>query len=342
LLTRALWSNGGIDVAISNAAPWPSYQAMFRLEGARPLYLRRRIRVLLKAWRARRSASALDQAVSDTPWLHAVLKAHPVLFRPVLGPFLDIRRTTPAERIGLLAHDLHFTARRIRAAWPLFFAQGHSARLWRDPRGDWSIELSMNTDFPQEGLWRLSLIAASGWRAFSLCFSVLPGPRVFIGNVQGGRPAATAEGPCLIRAGTKAFEGVRPPHILLHVLRSLARAWGIGEIIGVALDNHLKGHAASRTAAFVRFDYDQFWREAGGAPLAEGNWTIPTADTPRLAEDIPSRKRAMYRRRATLLEAMHCAVVDAAGPGECVDDAVSTSAHGFPPAPLTRFFGARR
>jgi uncharacterized protein len=159
--------------------------------------------------------------------------------------------------------------------------------------------------------------------------------------VQGGRPAATAEGPCLIRAGTKAFEGLRPPHVLLELLRALSRAWGIVEIIGVAHDNHLKSHSASRSAALVRFDYDQFWREAGATQLADGNWSMPPADAPRSEEEIPSRKRAMYRRRAALLKAMHSAVVNSANSGEYVDDAVSAAARALPPAQLSPLLSAR-
>lgn len=330
-------------MGLTNAAPWPSYQALFRIEGARPTYLRRRARVLVKSWRARCNSRALDDVVGRTPWLHAVLEAHPVLFRPVMGPFLDVRATSARERIGRFAHDLQFTARKIRATWPMFFAHGHVASLWRDPASDWSIEFSMNTDFPQEGLWRLSFVAPNRWRAFSLCFSVLPGPRVFVGNVQGGRPEAGTDGRCLIRASTRAFEGLRPPHVLLAVLRSLSGLWGIAEIVGVAHDNHLKGHSASRSAALVRFDYDQFWREAGGTRLADGNWMIPPASMTHSAEEIPSRKRAMYRRRAALLGTMHWAVVGSAvRAGADADDAwITAVAGGLSPRPLADFLGAR-
>jgi uncharacterized protein VirK/YbjX len=43
-------------------------------------------------------------------------------------------------------------------------------------------------------------------------------------------------------------------------------------------------------------------------PAADGNWEVPSAAPERRLEDVPSRKRAMDRRRRELTERLRAAV----------------------------------
>ncbi len=147
---------GGRDVA-----PWPTYSTMLRVERARMFYLRRRVRVALQYLRALRFRHLIDNAVRRAPWLRGPLALHPVLFRPVIGAYLDIRVSSIERRISQYAHDLEFTSTRIQVAYPSFFSTGMTSMLWQPDGSEWLVELGMNTEYPQEGLWRISLCSRS-------------------------------------------------------------------------------------------------------------------------------------------------------------------------------------
>jgi len=66
----------------------------------------------------------------------------------------------------------------------------------------------------------------------------------------------------------------------------------------------VKAADGSRARDRVHFDYRAFWSEAGGQAGAQGYWHLPLQAPRRPLEDIDARKRAMYRRRYTLLDDM--------------------------------------
>lgn len=293
------------------AAPWPSYATLLKIEGARMTYVRRRLRVALANARAKQFRSLLDDVVQRAPWLHEPLRRHPILFRPLLGSYLDIRALPARHLVSSYAHDLEFGASRLHAGTSGFFPHNLRRALWRDPAGRITAELSLNLEYPQEGLWRIALYSPTGVRLYSLCFSVLPGPVLFVGNVQGGRAEAAIDMRELVRDATKICEGLRPQFALLEALRALAVSWKVPRIVGVAQSYHLKAHARSRDAQLIRFSYDQYWLQAGATLRPDGNWSVPLAQVRPVPEHIASRKRAMYRRRVMLINDMTHAISEA-------------------------------
>jgi hypothetical protein len=210
-------------------------------------------------------------------------------------------RLSHQRRVEAFAHDLRFTSAHVQRAFPNFFPIDLQALLWADSAHRYALVLDLNLDHPQEGLWRLSLQVA-GRRIFALCFSVLPGPEIFVGGVQGGRSTPSASMVDSIRAATKEFEGVRPHFLLFDVVRTLASTWDAKAIRGIASRHQLKVRSSGRGSAGVRFSYDEFFQDLGAVDMVDGLWTIPTIFADRDVSDAPSRKRAMYRRRRVLLD----------------------------------------
>jgi hypothetical protein len=100
------------------AAPWPSYGLFLKIKRARPTYVRKRIRIALANYRARKLRSILDATVRNQPYLYRPLDSNPSLFAPLLGRFLHTRPWTPKHLVENFSHDLEFTAGRIRKAFP--------------------------------------------------------------------------------------------------------------------------------------------------------------------------------------------------------------------------------
>ena len=49
------------------------------------------------------------------------------------------------------------------------------------------------------------------------------------------------------------------------------------------------------------FDYDAFWADNGGA-LKQNYWYIPNTIERKSMDDIPSKKRSMYKKRYEMLD----------------------------------------
>jgi uncharacterized protein VirK/YbjX len=100
---------------------------------------------------------------------------------------------------------------------------------------------------------------------------------------------------------------MRPAHLLVHTLRVLAAQWGAARLQGVDPENHVKGRWNLRDSR-LRFDYRAFWAEHEGVRDDSGNWTMPLDTALRPLDEVPTKRRAMYRRRYAMLEALQLAV----------------------------------
>jgi uncharacterized protein VirK/YbjX len=280
--------------------PWPEYKTLLAVDRTKILNIGRRVRLAWAVERSKRFRTLVDEAVLRCPWVRPAMNRHPILFRPLMSMFLD-PRLSARQSFTYYAHDLEFTSTHINRAFPNFFPLALNEPLWIDRVHGYSVDLSMNLAHPQEGLWRLSLKSANQTRLFSMCFSVLPGPMIFIGSVQGGRSHGGVNLADLIRSATKDFEGMRPHFLLFDVVRTLAASWKIESLTGVANRNQLKARSRSQNAKAVRFSYDAFFQELGAGRLRDGNWDVPLTLQAREITDAPARKRAMYRRRFALM-----------------------------------------
>jgi uncharacterized protein VirK/YbjX len=309
-------------------APWPECRALLAVEKTKVLNIGRRVRLAWTVERSKRFRSIVDESVLRCPWVRPALDRHPILFRPLTSMFLDPRFSS-RQVFTYYAHDLEFTSTHINRAFPKFFPLHLNEPLWIDRVHGYAVDLSMNLAHPQEGLWQLSLRNSNQTRLFAMCFSILPGPMIFIGSVQGGRSGDGVNLTDLIRTATRDFEGMRPHFLLFDVVRTLVANWAIERLTGIANRHQLKGHSHSKNAKAVRFSYDTFFQELGARRTRDGNWDIPLTLHAREIADAPSRKRAMYRRRVTLIaelrEDVKASVLGAANIGDFVDVGVMTT-----------------
>jgi uncharacterized protein VirK/YbjX len=53
-----------------------------------------------------------------------------------------------------------------------------------------------------------------------------------------------------------------------------------------------------------KFDYRAYWSEHGARQAPDGSWILPLEARRRTPEEMPGHKRAMYRKRYALLDAL--------------------------------------
>lgn len=238
--------------------------------------------------------------IAGRPGLRDLFASHPRLFHAPLSGFLDRRFSMP-RRFTAARTDLH-------QAWCLLgdrtirrMALGE-ATLLTDAIAGYQVTLSLNEVNLQEGSWALSIRNLDGERLYNLSFGFLSETTILIGSIQGAR-VANSDALDFARHFTKSAHGLRPPCFLLETIRSLCRAWGIREILGIDPTHHIKGRWNQRRSR-LKFDYRSFWQEQGALRQASGYWAIDAAAAPKELSTVATRKRSMYRKRFELMDSI--------------------------------------
>ena len=104
---------------------------------------------------------------------------------------------------------------------------------------------------------------------------------------------------------TKAFHGMRPRDLLVDCLRMLAPPLRAQRILAVSNDYRYIKHPYFRGRPETNsVDYDEAWVDRGGRRIDASHFELPMALSARPVEEVPSRKRAQYRRRNEMLESL--------------------------------------
>jgi len=163
------------------------------------------------------------------------------------------------------------------------------------------------------------LLCVSLWqgavRVFSIsfCLSTSPSGRIaYVGGIQGQRSAAALEHNRML---TKAAHGLRPRDLAFELFRMLLPAMGVTQLECVA-DAHRyqmtrRARITIRWNDKVQLDYDETWESRGGLRGNNGFFRVPIAYARRDISEIPSKKRAMYKKRYALLDDLQLGITTA-------------------------------
>jgi uncharacterized protein VirK/YbjX len=160
--------------------------------------------------------------------------------------------------------------------------------------------------FMREGQLTISLFDGET-RIYSLVFSLLreDGTLVaFIGGIQGRDIEGVLD---KYRELTKASHGLRPRDLLLELFRMLCAPLGVEQIRGVADEyrqNRSRYFGKSAKTKILPTNYNDIWEDRGGSRIAPTFYQLPAQSQQRELEEIPAKKRGMYRRRYALLSSL--------------------------------------
>jgi uncharacterized protein VirK/YbjX len=239
--------------------------------------------------------------IPDNPLLKLALKRFPLISGAMYWPYIN--HTWPMER-RLAAIDQHFrmlggpSAIIARAT----FEEVELARLEEEYAG-LRLVLDKAAWFLREGEIVLNLFVHDQ-RFYSIAFTLgvdAGQPLVFVGALQGSNSEA-AQG--IYRDITHALHGMRPRDFLMVVLKLLCGELGIHRIWAVSSDNrqHNSPYFGDSHKEKVLVTYNEVWVEHGGIELDKGFFEIPALVRYKDMSEIPTRKRATYRRRYLMLD----------------------------------------
>jgi len=170
-------------------------------------------------------------------------------------------------------------------------------------REDLSVILDNPKWFMREGQIAINLFAGET-RIYSLSFALFEQDgalSAFIGGLQGRDIEGALD---LYRDLTKAAHGLRPRDLLIELFQMLCRALGVRHIFAVSdrERHHRSPYFGAKAREPMSPDYDAIWKDRGGVEVDSIWFELPVARRQRSIEEIPAKKRAMYRRRYEMLE----------------------------------------
>ena len=211
--------------------------------------------------------------------------------------YLD-RRWSQKKRFEQCATDLRVAKTKFGLRLAQQLSAGQRVRL--SEQASFSVDLELNRISFHEGFWSLSLKDSQGQALFNMSFGFLSQHAVLVASVQGVR----ADSGCnleAIQSITKQNHGLRPHHLLVNIFQMACADWGVTEIRGIDPEHQVKKRRRADKQGFT-FDYREFWTELGAVQLDDQHWLLPKQPQRRSAEDIPARKRALYRKRYAFLD----------------------------------------
>lgn len=224
----------------------------------------------------------------------------PQCLRPLIRCYID-RRIPVWHRQRMGAADFQMAGKAFTSEHKFFLSE---AKPWHvlDLGGGFSACLDLNDLHPEEGLWALSLRTAEQDRVFQLSFGFARDGAILVGSVQGGKRSTTFQPDVAIKALTKQCHGLRPQHLIVHLLMALAKQWNCSDVHFVDPRHQAKSRWY-RPPHHIRFDYLGLFDELGMQQQVNGHWRAPLALPRRDLSEVDSRKRAQYRRRYDMLDA---------------------------------------
>jgi uncharacterized protein VirK/YbjX len=157
--------------------------------------------------------------------------------------------------------------------------------------------------FEHEGELTISLFK-NGQRLYSLTFTlgqIDAEPVAYTGGLQGLRSPEAIE---IYRSLTHDMHGLRPRALLVTAFRLLCGALGVERILAVSDRKRICSNSYHCPGEQIFSSYDSAWVDCGGVPLDDAFFELSPRLAQRSAKDIPSRKRAQYRRRYAMVDAI--------------------------------------
>jgi uncharacterized protein len=158
--------------------------------------------------------------------------------------------------------------------------------------GQFDKEVCLTLEFVQAQCTLLSL-------TFSFCAEHQQ-VKMKLGGIQGGCGRSREA----LKAATQELFGLQPRLLLIWTLRELAQKLGVGAIEAVDQQNHVYKSDRYARRKTIQIDYDDLWIAAGGKALPHGNFAIPRTEKIIPLAERPSHKRAQYRKRSLMLDAL--------------------------------------
>ena len=218
-------------------------------------------------------------------------------------------RSTFDERVRLIEDHMIFLRSTLEPKALLDLYSDRTIELWSMPLDDrlGSMRLVLRAEPGQrkEGLAALMLILPDGETIYQIMFWIARDRSdewsMWIGALQGPNMDGAKD---IIKVITKKCHAYRTKNLILYAAQATARTLGLKKIYAVTNEGYYANNHVRRDRK-LKTSFSDFWQEAGGVHTDDDRFDeLPLVEYRKTVEEIPSHKRATYRRRFALLDAL--------------------------------------
>lgn len=213
-------------------------------------------------------------------------------------------QSTFDERAKLVEDHMTYLARHLREDVFLSLYANKGQVLWESEHEGVPLQLRLSYHPGQRKEGLLSVVLTLEDEAlyqmmFWIATDKVGNWSMWIGAMQGPNMENAKD---VIKKITKQCHAYRTKNLILHATQETAKALGIQKIYAVTnygyyANNHIRRDRKLKTS------FSDFWEESGGTPCADKRfYELPMTEYRKTMEEIPTRKRANYRKRFALLD----------------------------------------
>lgn len=208
------------------------------------------------------------------------------------------------ERACLVEEHMDFLTTRLRPAVATGLYKREDFVLWESIHDEQPLRMVLAYEPGQRKEGLLSVMLRLGEQPlYQIIFWLAKNPQgqwsMWIGAMQGPNMENSKE---VIKKITKECHAYRTKNLILYGAQAVARALGLAHIYAVTnygyyANNHIRMDRKLKTS------FSDFWQEAGGKPSTDDRfYELPLTESRKTMEEVPTRKRAVYRKRFDMLD----------------------------------------
>ena len=257
--------------------------------------------------------SRLEKFFAQSELLSKIAEGYPYVYEQATRAFFYYKSTFE-ERARLIEENMRFLSARFNDDFMLKLYGDKKIELWRMPLdetlGEMNLVLCAESGQRKEGLAAVMFNLPGDVPVYQILFWIARSGddwAMWIGAMQGANVDDARE---LIKRITKKCHAYRTKNLILYAAQAVARSLGVKKIFAVTNEGYYANNHVRRDRK-LKTSFSDFWAEAGGIPTSDARfYELPLIETRKTVEEIPSHKRAQYRRRFAMLDELDTAIAD--------------------------------
>ena len=207
--------------------------------------------------------------------------------------------STFSERVNLICNHFLIEQKSLTSEWFVRLNTDDHYKIWQSDQQDinWYTTLHISPGQRKEGLLSVNMHVGDT-TLYQIMFWLNTDKNgdesMWIGAMQGPNVANANE---IIKDITKRSHRYRTKNLILYMTMAVARSFNCKHIYAVSNDGYYAMNHIRRDRK-LKTDFGAFWEEAGGHKTDDQRfYEIPLVEPRKTMEEVPTRKRAVYRKR---------------------------------------------
>ena len=269
-----------------------------------PREARRYYVFLMRSLLYRGKLNSLQRHFTSTPILTKIQKRYPFIYEQPTRAFF-YNKSTFDERADIVKLHMNYLVEKLKSEALLDIYSEKNLPLWEggeiDGKRFWAC-LYYEPGQRKEGILSV-MLRLDEEPLYQIIFWIAPDRNgnwsMWIGAMQGPNMDDAKD---IIKTITKRCHSYRTKNLILYIAQAVARNLGLQKIYAVTnygyyANNHV------RTDRKLKTSFSDFWAEAGGHSTEDERFDeLPLVESRKTMDEVPTRKRAVYRRRFELLD----------------------------------------